>query len=260
MIITFANQKGGVGKTTSAANISGFLSEAGNKVLAIDMDPSGNLSAGLGVNILDPGLKTISDILLGDIQEEVICERSGIFLIPSSKRLEKVAKDIDRDHMRKNEVLKLNAKDILNKFDYVIIDTPPSLGSASLLTLNAFSVCDFVVVPVKLNYFDLLGIGHLLDTLASVKKFLNPRIDIIGILPTFYENTQNCKTNLRLLEEEFNGKLFKSVIRKSTDIAKSPGFSKTINTFNKRSIGYADYLSATEELLLRIAKYPQTAG
>ncbi len=262
-VICLAMNKGGVGKTTTAVNLAGFLTEAGNKVLAIDLDPQGSMSIGLGVDIKNV-TNTIGNILLsGDnitkdyptmVNYGVNGNVYSISVIPSNASLMLQAKTIEREKFRANEALKLKIRDCLPHYDYIIIDTPP--GSMGVLTLNALSVADKVIIPIKLDLFSLTVLPPLFETIYKIKEeMLNPNIEILGIVPTFYKNTTSCRDILKILHDDnnYNGLTFNTHIREGTKVAGMPIDGPINFSNNKESNGFIDYLDFTREVLERLS-------
>ena len=250
-IISIANQKGGVGKTTTAINVSSLLAAAEKKSLLVDIDPQSNSSSGLSITNQNP---SIYEVLIGTENiSDVIIESYMPYLdlLPSNINL--VGAEIEMVDMDGRERLLKNALDeISNKYDYIIIDSPPSLG---LLTLNALAAAHSVLIPVQCEYFALEGLGQLLNTINIVKKHYNPGLAIEGVLLTMFD------TRLRLshqvaeeVRKYFGEKVFKTVINRNVRIAESPSYGKPIILYDAISTGAQNYMALASELLERNSK------
>ena len=250
-IISIANQKGGVGKTTTAINVSSLLAAAEKKSLLVDIDPQSNSSSGLSITNQNP---SIYEVLIGTENiSDVIIESymPHLDLLPSNINL--VGAEIEMVDMERRERLLKNALDeISNKYDYIIIDCPPSLG---LLTLNALTAAHSVLIPVQCEYFALEGLGQLLNTINIVKKHYNPGLAIEGVLLTMFD------TRLRLshqvaeeVRKYFGEKVFKTVINRNVRIAESPSYGKPIILYDAVSTGAQNYMALASELLERNSK------
>ncbi len=250
-IISIANQKGGVGKTTTAINVSSLLAAAEKKSLLVDIDPQSNSTSGLSITNQNP---SIYEVLIGTENiSDVIIESymPHLDLLPSSINL--VGAEIEMVDMDGRERLLKNALDeISNKYDYIIIDCPPSLG---LLTLNALTASHSVLIPVQCEYFALEGLGQLLNTIHIVKKHYNPGLAIEGVLLTMFD------TRLRLshqvaeeVRKYFGEKVFKTVINRNVRIAESPSYGKPIILYDAVSTGAQNYMALASELLERNSK------
>ncbi len=251
-IISIANQKGGVGKTTTAINVSSLLAAAEKKSLLVDIDPQSNSSSGLSITNQNP---SIYEVLIGTENiSDVIIESYMPYLdlLPSNINL--VGAEIEMVDMDGRERLLKNALDeISNKYDYIIIDSPPSLG---LLTLNALAAAHSVLIPVQCEYFALEGLGQLLNTINIVKKYYNPGLAIEGVLLTMFD------TRLRLshqvaeeVRKYFGEKVFKTVINRNVRIAESPSYGKPIILYDAISTGAQNYMALASELLERNSKF-----
>ncbi len=253
-IISVSNQKGGVGKTTTAVNLSASIVAAGKRCLLIDCDPQGNATTGLGKdkNDLKSGLY---DFLFGsETGEEAIVETKmqGLFLMGSTGDLigaevEMVMED-GREFLLKNKILSLK-----NRFDYIFLDCPPSLG---FLTLNAITAADYVLVPLQCEYYALEGLGELLKTLKAVKKGLNPSLKVIGILLTMFDSRNNLSSQV---EEEvrrhFKGTVFSTIIPRNVRLSEAPSYGQPIIIYDEKSKGAMSYLNLAEELIKRGGDY-----
>ena len=250
-IISIANQKGGVGKTTTAINVSSLLAAAEKKSLLVDIDPQSNSSSGLSITNQNP---SIYEVLIGTENiSDVIIESYMPYLdlLPSNINL--VGSEIEMVDMEGRERLLKNAlNEIIDKYDYIIIDCPPSLG---LLTLNALTASHSVLIPVQCEYFALEGLGQLLNTINIVKKHYNPDLAIEGVLLTMFD------TRLRLshqvaeeVRKYFGEKVYKTVINRNVRIAESPSYGKPIILYDAISTGAKNYMALASELLERNSK------
>lgn len=244
-IISISNQKGGVGKTTTAINLSFYLSQLGSRVLLIDMDPQANATSGFGIR--DPEIATY-DVLINDsigINEAIVETIERLFIVPSTTDL--VGADVElRERKGWHNVLREKMED-LEGFDFVFIDTPPSLG---LLTVIALTAANSVLIPVQCEYYALEGLGQLLKTLKKIKQTFNPELKIEGFLLTMYDRRLNLSNQVENEVRRFFGKkVYSSLIHRSVRIAESPSFGKPVGVYAPNSQGAKDYLSLAKELL-----------
>lgn len=250
-IISIANQKGGVGKTTTAINVSSLLAAAEKKSLLVDIDPQSNSSSGLSITNKNP---SIYEVLIGTENiSDVIIESYMPYLdiLPSNINL--VGAEIEMVEMERREgLLKMALSEVVNNYEYIIIDCPPSLG---LLTLNALAASNSVLIPVQCEYFALEGLGQLLNTINIVKKHYNPDLAIEGVLLTMFD------TRLRLshqvaeeVRKYFGEKVFKTVIHRNVRISESPSYGKPIILYDAVSTGAQNYMALASELLERNLK------
>jgi chromosome partitioning protein len=247
-IIAIANQKGGVGKTTTAINVSSLLAAAEKKTLLIDIDPQANSSSGLGVNNHTP---SVYEVLIGaNSTNEVIFETYMPFmdLLPSNINL--VGAEIEMVDLPHRESLLKNAlKEGRDKYEFIIIDCPPSLG---LLTLNALTASNSVLIPVQCEYFALEGLGQLLNTINIVKQHFNKDLSIEGVLLTMFDS--RLKLSHQVAEEVkkyFGDKVFKTIIHRNVRISEAPSFGKPIILYDAVSSGSKNYMALASELLER---------
>ena len=249
-IIAIANQKGGVGKTTTAINLSASLAEKGRKVLAIDMDPQGNMSSGLGLdkNSIDG---TIYDMIIGEADVEEVIHKNTIEnldILPSNVDLSAVEIEMI-DVENKEFVVKNSIQKIRDNYDYVIIDCPPSLR---LLTVNAMTTADSVLVPIQCEYYALEGLSQLIHTVELVKDRLNPILEIEGVVFTMYD----ARTNLSLqvvenVKDNLEQNIYKTIIPRNIRLAEAPSFGTPINQYDPRSAGAESYMRLAEEVISR---------
>ena len=246
--IAIANQKGGVGKTTTAVNLSSCISAAGINTLLVDMDPQANATSGLGI---DPRKieKSIYDVLLEhtDIHQIIQeTEMSFLKLIPSNIRL--VGSEVELINFESREKILRNALSTLkDKFEYIIIDCPPSLG---LLTLNSLTAADSVMIPIQCEYYALEGLTHLLNTIRLVQKYLNPNLRIEGILLTMYDSRLNLSKQVSdEVRSYFKDKVFKTIIQRNVRLGEAPSHGKPIILFDAVSVGCQNYMNLAREIL-----------
>ena len=249
-IIAIANQKGGVGKTTTAINLSSCLAEKGKKVLSVDMDPQGNMTSGLG---MEKGSvdKTIYDLIIGEASvEEVIVKNliDNLELIPTSIDLS--AAEIELiDVEEKEYILKKAIEKVKDEYDFVIIDCPPSL---SMLTINAMTTADSVLVPIQCEYYALEGLSQLIHTVELVKERLNSKLEIEGVVFTMYD----ARTNLSLqvvenVKDNLEQNIYKSIIPRNVRLAEAPSYGMPINLYDSKSAGAEKYRELAEEVINR---------
>ena len=247
-IISVANQKGGVGKTTTAINLSASIALSGKKVLLIDMDPQANASSGVGI---DPESKGIYELLLGDAsQNEVICstEIETLQIIPS--RVDLTGAEIELVNKESREtILKSALNGVREKYEFVVIDCPPSLG---LLTLNALAVSSSVLIPMQCEYYALQGLSHLLKTLKLVKKSINPDLMVEGILLTMFDSRTLLAAQVKdQVQKYFSDFLLKTIIPRNVRLSEAPSHGKPIVLYAGRSRGADSYVELAKEIIFR---------
>ena len=245
-IISVTNQKGGVGKTTTCVNLAAYVADAGKKVLLIDIDPQGNACASLGVEV-GKGKNSIYEVLLGEIQAKDAIYKSvvkNLDVLPSTVDLAGAEVDLVYVDNREN-VLKEALKDIKDTYDFIFIDCPPSLG---LLTVNALTATDSIIIPIQCEYFPLVGLGQLMNTVRLIKKHLNPSIEIEGVLLTMKDNRSNLVTQVAdEIKKYFETKVYDIYIPRNIRLAESPSHGKPILLYDSKSKGALAYKALCEE-------------
>ena len=250
MIVAVANQKGGVGKTTTAINLSASLAELGQKVLVIDMDPQGNTTSGLGVD-KDDLENTVYELLLGESSLEE-CMKKEIFenlsIIPSNINL--AGAEIELIGVDEKEYLLKRALDqVKEQYDFILIDCPPSLN---MLTINSMCAGNTVLVPIQCEYYALEGLSQLIHTIDLVKERLNPDLEIEGVVFTMYD----ARTNLSLqvvenVKNNLNQNIYKSIIPRNVRLAEAPSYGLPIVKYDPKSTGAESYRMLAEEVIHR---------
>ena len=247
-VIAIANQKGGVGKTTTSINLSACLAEAGKKVLTIDIDPQGNTTSGLGID-KDNVENTVYDLIVGEAQLEDCIVRSeyGILdVMPSNINL--AGAEIELIGMEDKEyILTKQIEKVKDNYDFIIIDCPPSLN---ILTVNAMTTADTVLVPIQCEYYALEGLAQLIHTINLVRSRLNPKLDIEGVVFTMYD----ARTNLSLqvvenVKNNLNQNIYKSIIPRNVRLAEAPSHGKPINVYDSKSAGAEGYRDLAQEVI-----------
>lgn len=248
-IIAVLNQKGGVGKTTTAINVAAYLAKSGRSVLVVDSDPQGNTTSGLGIDkqTVKP---TLYDVLFSktEVQGAIKkADRSNLFLLASNAQL--AGAEIELVQLPGREYYLKHLLEGL-EYDYIIIDCPPSLG---LITVNALSAANFVLIPVQAEYYALEGLSQLLSVIQHVQQGLNPNLNILGILLTLYDPRNGLSGQVKAeIEKHFGSKLFETVIPRNVRLAEAPSFGKTIVEYDKWSKGARAYKALTKELEKRV--------
>lgn len=252
-VIAFANQKGGVGKTTSAVNLAVGMAVSEKKTLLIDLDPQANATTGLSY-LLKNGSTTIYDVLINNSPiEEAITETNldHLYIVTSTNDL--VGAEIELVGMMAREYRLRDAlKSVIRKFHYILVDCPPSLG---LLTLNGLAAAKSILIPMQCEYLALEGLNQLLKTIKLVQRHLNTRLDIEGVLITMFDKRLNLSKRVeRELRKQFKEDIFKTVIRRNVRLGEAPSYGKPILLYEANSIGAQDYLKLAEEILKRDSK------
>lgn len=248
-IIAVINQKGGVGKTTTAVNLAAQLASGGRSVLLVDIDPQGNATSGLGLEkeSLTP---TSYDVLFGRAtldQSVHPTDREGLYILPANAQLASAEVElVDQPH---REFSLKNALEVASA-DFIIIDCPPALG---LLTINALTAAHAILIPVQSEYYALEGLGQLLNTVQLVRQGLNPHLELLGVLLTMYDKRTSLSEQVKdELKNHFGDKLFKTVIPRNVRLAEAPSFGKTIFEHDRWSKGARAYKQFSREVLKRV--------
>ncbi len=253
-VIAIINQKGGVGKTTTAVNLSALLGEMGQRVLMIDLDPQGNTTSGLGMAVED---KSIYEVLMGRMKLSDVLEKTdftNLAIAGSDVRLanaELELVEVDRREYR----LKTAVQSVQNDYDFIFIDCPPSLG---LLTINALGAADSVLIPIQCEYYALEGVASLMNTISRVKKTINPHLEIEGVLLTMLDGRTNL--GLQVVDEvkkHFKKQVYATVIPRSVRLGEAPSHGEPIHIYDKRSAGCVAYVNLATEVLKRNHKKPK---
>ncbi|HTE21840.1 MAG TPA: ParA family protein [Candidatus Limnocylindria bacterium] len=245
-IVAILNQKGGVGKTTTAINLGAYLAKAGERVLVVDFDPQGNATSGLGLN--KETLETTSyDILFkpGEIVTAIHeTETPRLNIIPTNSRL--AAAEVELVNKPNRELLLKKATTGLD-YDYVLIDCPPALG---LLTINALTAADELLIPVQAEYYALEGLGQLMSVMQRVRQGLNTNLELLGVVVTMYDSRTSLSEQVyRELQKHFGNKLFKTIIPRNVRLAEAPSHGKPISEHDKWSKGARAYKQLTKEVM-----------
>lgn len=247
-IIAVANQKGGVGKTTTSINLSACIAAKGKKVLVIDIDPQGNTTSGYGIekNELE---NTIYELILGDcsIEDCIIKDiMPNISILPSNVNL--AAAEIEMIGVEKKEFILRNEVDwIKDRYDFIIIDCPPSL---SFLTVNAMTTADSVLVPIQCEYYALEGLSQLIHTVNLVKERLNPELEMEGVVFTMFDSRTNLSAQVvENVKSHLSQKIYNTVIPRNIRLAEAPSYGKPINMYDPKSAGAESYMALADEVI-----------
>lgn len=251
-VIAVSNQKGGVGKTTTCVNLAAYIAQSGKKVLVIDTDPQGNASSSLG--FFDRKDKnSLYEVLCNDknITSSIRdCEVENLYLLPASADLAGAELELAQVVIGRERVLEEKIAEIKDKFDYIFIDCPPSLG---LLTVNALAASNGVLVPIQSEFFALEGLSQMMNTIKLVKKFLNPTIEVEGVVLTLYDNRSKLSKGVtEEIEKLFGSKVFKTKIPRNVRLAEAPSYGKPVVLYDKRCAGAKAYEALAEEFTQKI--------
>ncbi|HEX5455882.1 MAG TPA: ParA family protein [Candidatus Saccharimonadales bacterium] len=245
--IAVLNQKGGVGKTTTAINIAAYLAKEKKRVLLVDADPQGNATSGLGIDSkkLD---KNLADLLDGSVKATkaiIKTKLKGLDILPCDGRL--ASAEVDLAGKQDREFALKKALEDVEAYDYILIDCPPSLG---LLTVNALAASDLVLIPVQAEYYALEGLSQLLQVMQKVRKGLNPELELLGVIITMFDKrTSLARQVYNEIERHFGEKLFETVVPRNIRLAEAPSFGKPISEHDKWSKGARAYKKLTKEIV-----------
>ena len=249
-IISIANQKGGVGKTTTAINLAASLASLGKKVLLVDADPQANASSGLGIDVRTVEF-TVYECLIDNVPSSQAIHQTeveNLFILPS--HIDLVGAEIELLNLEKREhVMEKMLKPIKNDYDFILIDCSPSLG---LITVNALTASNSVIIPVQSEYFALEGISKLLNTIKIIKNKLNPILEIEGFLMTMYDNRlRSANQVFAEVKKHFDNLVFDTVIYRNVRLSEAPSYGKPISLFDNESRGSVNYQDLAKELITR---------
>lgn len=247
-IIALSNQKGGVGKTTSAVNIASFLAITETPVLIIDMDPQANASTALGIQKNEVS-ESIYEVVINNINIKKCIQKTEIDyldIVPSSSQL--AGAEIELVSMFTREsVLKESLREVMGKYKYIIIDCPPSLG---LLTINVLTASHSIIIPIQCEYYALEGLSQLLNTIRKIQNNLNTKLEIEGILVTMYDSRLNLSRQvLQEVKEYFGEKVYKTLINRNVRLGEAPSYGKPIVLYDAASTGSQNYMNLVSEIL-----------
>ena len=247
-IIAVANQKGGVGKTTTAVNLASGLGELGKKVLLVDLDPQGNATSGLGINKRTVKASCYDMLILGKTADDVTLRTpfKNVAVIPSHISL--AGAEIELVEMENRTMgLRANLLRVRDRYDFIIIDCPPSLG---LITVNALAAADSILIPIQCEYYALEGLSQLMSTVRTVKRMYNPDLEVEGVLLTMYDSRLNL--TVQVVDEAkkyFAGKIFRTVVPRNVRLSEAPSFGKPIMYYDRSSRGTEAYLGLSQEII-----------
>ncbi len=255
-VISVVNQKGGVGKTTTSVNVAAYLAKAGYKVLLIDLDPQGNASTSLAVDVYDNEARSVYNLLVENLRAvDVIfpSNQENLFVIPSNINLSGASIELvnlpDREFR-----LTQKLKNVEANFDYIIIDCPPSLG---LLTINALVASKYVLIPVQAEYYALEGLGQLVQTIDLVKSYLRADLEILGAVLTMYDKRNRLSRDIRYdLERNFPHRVMETIIPRNVRLSEAPSYSQTIADYDAGSPGARAYSWLASEIISTLSNQP----
>lgn len=247
-VIVIANQKGGVGKTTTSINLSAYLADLKKKTLLIDCDPQGNASSGVGIDKEETDCSVYNVLINGEkVSENTLQTKyKNLSVVPSNVDL--AGAEIELVSLKDREfLLKEKLKEVINDYDYIIIDCPPSLG---LLTLNAFAAANSVIIPIQCEYYALEGLGSLTKTVSTIKQSINKDLEIEGILLTMFDKRTNLSTVVYYeVKKYFPDKVYKTVIPRNVRLSEAPSFGEAIISYDKFSKGAHSYKALAKEVI-----------
>lgn len=249
-VISVTNQKGGVGKTTSAVNIAYYLAKMGRRTLLVDFDPQGNATSGLGIDKQSLGA-TMTDVMLETkLLKDVILPtaHNNLFLAPTTPHLANTEVELAQANRRFTRLK--NAIDNTPGYDFVIIDSPPSL---SLLTVNGLIAARYILLPVQAEFYALEGLGQLLETIKLIRKSMNPTLDLLGVLPTMVDGRTTLSGQVyEEIKKHFPGKVFKTSIPRNIRLAEAPSHGLPVGVYDRFSKGARAYKAVTKEVIERV--------
>ncbi|UJF23976.1 ParA family protein [Suttonella sp. R2A3] len=250
-IIAVTNQKGGVGKTTTAVTMAAALAERGHEVLLIDLDPQGNATVACGTSKREL-THQIMDVMLGEQAAEDVCihcEQANLWLLPANDELGAFERAID-DHPQRHKMLETYTSGWIDRFDYVLIDCPPTLN---LLTVNALVSADYVLVPIQCEYFALEGVSSLLETIGQIRQSVNPELKIAGFIRTMYDSRSKLTRQVsKSLFKHLKDTMFNTVISRNIRLAEAPSYGLPVTIYDRHAKGAKEYRKAAAELIKRI--------
>ncbi|MBE6765636.1 MAG: ParA family protein [Clostridia bacterium] len=253
-IIAVANQKGGVGKTTTSVNLTSALGELGKKCLLVDIDPQGNATSGMGIEKKRGKEASSYELILGEVAANSLIietEFKNVWIIPASMELAGAELELVNVEYRERR-LKMALAAAREKFDFILIDCPPSLG---LITINALTAADSVIVPIQCEYYALEGLSQLTNTVSKVKRLYNEQLETEGVLMTMYDSRLNLTQEVAAqVKKFFPRQVFKTVIPRAVRLSEAPSFGQPINYFDKRSKGADAYRSLAKEIIKKNRK------
>lgn len=250
-VISVTNQKGGVGKTTSAVNVAFYLAKGGKRVLLVDLDPQGNASSGLGIDKTNLEV-TMGEVLLGTAtMEQVVLatEHKNLWLAPTTSHLANVEVELAKGE-RKFTRLKTALESVGDQYDIILIDSPPSL---SLLTVNGLIAAKYVLLPVQAEFYALEGLGQLLETMKLVRKGMNPGLELLGVLPTMMDSRTTLSNQVHAeIKKHFADKVFDTSIPRNIRLAEAPSHGVPVGAYDKWSKGARAYKAVAKEVVDRL--------
>ena len=252
-VIAIANQKGGVGKTTTSVNLAASLGVLEKKILLIDADPQANATSGLGIDVdsVEQGTYQLLEHTINAADAIVKTNSPNVYIIPA--HIDLVAIEIELvDKKQREYMLKKALSDISTQYDYVLIDCAPSLG---LLTLNALTASDSVIIPIQCEYFALEGLGKLLNTIKHIQKLHNPQLDIEGLLLTMYDSRLRLSNQVvEEVQKHFNEMVFETIIQRNVRLSEAPSYGESIINYDAASKGAANYINLAHEIIKKNSK------